>query len=130
MGLRQLRVNAAAIKAMFQDLRMYRPEVRRETFEEALQRLNLTEDQLKERMRTCLIMSCLYSFAALCFFIYSIYMIIHLHLGMILGILITILMAVFAYRESFWYFQMKTRKLGNTFQDWVSFMLKRGKVNE
>lgn len=130
MGLRQLKNNAAAIKAMFKDLRLYRPEVRRETFEEAMQRMNLTEDQLKERMRTCLMMSIVYSFASLCFLIYTIYMIFHFHLGMILGILITILMAVFAYRESFWYFQMKTRKLGNTVHDWVSFMLKRGKVNE
>jgi hypothetical protein len=33
-------------------------------------------------------------------------------------------MAVFAYREHFWYFQMKTRTLGNTFQDWFSFLLR------
>ncbi len=126
MGLAQIRANAAAIFRSFQDLRMHRPEVRKETFEEALVRLNLTEQDLKERMKTCLTLMILYAFAALCFLIYTIYMIVHGHLGMIIGSMLTALMAVFAYRESFWYFQMKTRKLGNTFKDWFSFYFKRG----
>lgn len=126
MNLRQLRANAAAIAKMIQDMRIHRPEVRRESFDEAIQRMNLTDEDIKDRMRTCLTLSVVYSFAALCFLIYTFYMIWHGHLGMILGILITALMAVFAYREAFWYFQMKTRTLGNTFRDWLSFLFKRG----
>lgn len=126
MNLGQLKANAAAIKKMIQDMRLYRPAIREETFEEAMQRLNLTEEILKERMRTCFILGLLYTVGAIGFLIYTIYMIWHGHLGMILGILITVLLAVFAYRESFWYFQMKTRKLGNTFKDWVSYILRRG----
>jgi intracellular multiplication protein IcmV len=126
MGLSQLRANAAAIMKMFQDLRVHRPPVREETFAQAVQRLNLTEDDIKTRMKHCLLMSLLYFSASLVFLAYTLYMIIHLHLGMVVGLLITALMMVFTYREHFWYFQMKTRTLGNTFQDWVSFVLRRG----
>lgn len=126
MGLRQISANAAGIVRMIKDLRIHRPEVRQESFEEAMERMNLTEEIIKERMKTCLFLSLTYTFAAICFFAYTLYMIFHGHLGMIMGALVTTLMAVFAYRESFWYFQMKTRTLGNSFKDWVSFILRRG----
>lgn len=126
MGLAQLKANAVAIKKMIQDLRIHRPPVRQETFEEAMQRMNLTEEILKSRIKTCLWLSILYTVAAIVLLTYSIYMIVHGQLGMIIGILLTGLMMVFAYREHFWYFQMKTRKLGNTFRDWVSYILRRG----
>jgi intracellular multiplication protein IcmV len=80
-------------------------------------------------MKHCLLMSILYFIAGLLFLTYTLYMILHLHLGMILGLLVTALMMLFAYREHFWYFQMKTRKLGNTFKDWLSFVLRRGHKN-
>ena len=124
LGISQLRANAAAIVKMMQDLRIHRPPVRKEEFNEAMERLNLSEEDIKQRMKTCLLLSILYSTAALLFLIYTVYMILHGHLGMILGLLITVLMSVFAYREHFWYFQMKTRSLGNSFKGWVHFLFR------
>jgi hypothetical protein len=127
MGLTRLVANARGIKKSIEDIRVHRPTVRVETFEQAMTRLHLTEKDIELRKRTCLILSIVYSLTTFLLLIYTLYLIIHLRLGAIIGLLITGLMAVFAYRESFWHFQMKTRKLGNTYRDWLSYMLRRGK---
>src|SRR5262245_15392808 len=77
MGLGQIRATAASIKKMFQDLRIHRPPVREETFEEAKQRLNLSEEDIQSRLKSCFWLSILYSFIALLLLIYTIYMISH-----------------------------------------------------
>lgn len=124
MNLRQLWANGRGIVRTLKDLKVHRPSVKAETFEEAMQRLHLTEEDIIKRRKNCLILSIVYAFLTLIFFIYTVYMVIHLHLGMIIGLLITALMATFAYREHFWYFQLKTRTLGNTFQDWLAFLFR------
>jgi intracellular multiplication protein IcmV len=124
MGLPQLIVNAQAILRTFNDMKVRRPAVRKETFEEAVARQNLSEDDIKNRMRNCLTLAIIYYLAGLLFLVYTTYMIVHLQLGTVLGLLITILMAVFAYREHFWYFQLKTRTLGNSFRDWLTFLFR------
>lgn len=124
MGVQKIRENGRAIVKMIKDMRIYRPTVRQESFEEAMIRMHLSEEDIKARMKTCLILSIVYSCCTLLFLIYTVYMVWHGHLGMILGFLVTILVAVFAYREHFWYFQMKTRTLGRTFKEWASFLLK------
>ncbi len=127
MGARQLKTNADAIIKMVKDLQLRRPPLRQETFEEAIVRLHLSEEDIRQRMRVCLTLSIIYSCLMILFLAYTIFLILHFSLGMILAALVTMLMASFVYREHFWYFQMKTRKLGNTFQDWVSFLV-RGKL--
>jgi intracellular multiplication protein IcmV len=124
MGLSQLIVNAKAILRNFNGMKVRRPAVRKETFEEAVARLSFSEDDIKNRMRSCLTLAIIYYFASLLFLVYTIYMIVHLQLGMVLGLLITTLMAVFAYREHFWYFQLKTRRLGNSFRNWLTFVFR------
>lgn len=127
MGAGQLRTNVEDIRKNIQDLKIRRPEVRTETFEEAMVRMHLTEEDIKKRMRFCFIFCLIYAFIALILLGYSIYLIIHLKLGAIISLLITAMMAVFAYRESFWYYQMKTKTLGNTFHNWLSYMLRGGR---
>jgi|688.fasta_scaffold488095_2 intracellular multiplication protein IcmV len=127
MNLAQLWANGRAIVKSIRDLKVHRPPVRKESFEEAIARLQLSEEDVKARQKNCLILSILYASFALLFLIYTVYLIIHGSLGMIIGLLITSLMTTFAYREHFWYFQLKTRTLGNTFRDWVSFLLRGGR---
>lgn len=124
MNLDRLMANGRAIIKMFNDMKVRRPPVRQETFEEAMLRMHLTEDDIKERIRNTLTLSIVYSVATLIFLIYTLYMIFHGHIGMIIGLLITVLMATFTYRESFWYFQLKTRTLGNTFHDWARYFFR------
>ncbi len=127
MGLRQLLDNFQNIRKMLRDLKMHRPVIRKESFEEAVTRMHLTEEDIHNRKRSCWILSWVYSLITILLFIYSTYLLFHLIFNCILGFLITALMAVFAYRESFWYFQMKTKSLGNNFQDWVRYILRGGR---
>lgn len=125
MGLSMLLANGKAIVNMLKEMKIYRPAIRSESFEQAKQRLRLTDEDIKSRIRNCLILSVIYYLSTLAFLLYTLYMIFHGCIGMIVGLLITILMAVFAYREHFWYFQLKTRSLGNSFHDWVAYVLGR-----
>ena len=94
-------------------------------FAEAMQRLNLTEEQVTEQMKIRLHMALIYIGIALAIFIYAIYLLINGHFfAGILAITLGVLMSVYAYREHFWYMQMKQHKLGCTFKEWVEFTFK------
>lgn len=98
--------------------------MRQETYEEAVVRLGLTEEQIISRKRTFLHSSMVYAVFALGFFVYFIYLIIHARiLATCFSFILTALMAIFAYREHFWYMQMHKKKLGCNFRDWVGFIL-------
>ena len=99
------------------------------SFAEMMQKLNLTEDDIKKRMKYFLYYFVVYFFSALCLFFYMGYLIATS--GRILSVLVTmilgLLMTVYAVREHFWYMQLKTRKLGCSFRDWLAFLLWRTK---
>ncbi len=92
---------------------------REETFEAAMHRLQVTEQDLQERIsanqRALTIM--LIFIVLLC--LYGFYLIFH---GAIAGTLLILavitLSAVRAFQYSFWNFQIKNRKLGCSFGDW------------
>jgi len=106
-----------------------KPEIRTETFEAAIQRMNLREEDVKARKRIFYYYSILYFLFALGLLSYGIYLLINLHFLAAIGSLaLMILLLVYAYRESFWYMQMQNRKLGCTYKDWVAFILRRPKI--
>ncbi|MES2203765.1 MAG: type IVB secretion system protein IcmV [Pseudomonadota bacterium] len=94
---------------------------REETFEAAMHRMNLTEQDLKERMAAnqrgiIILLSfigilCLYGF----FLMFK---------GAVAGTFVVLaviaLSAVRAFQYSFWNFQIKNRRLGCSFQEWLS----------
>lgn len=98
-------------------------------FEELKQRLHLTEEDIKKRTKYFLYYSLVYFFSALCLFFYMGYLIAVS--GRILSVLATmilaVLMLVYAVREHLWYVQLKKRKLGCGFKDWIAFLLGRAK---
>jgi intracellular multiplication protein IcmV len=126
MGLSQILAQARIIAGLFKDFRSYPTEqVRKETFAEAMQRLNLTEQDIQARMKQCLWLSIIYTLVALVFLVYAIYLIMHGLLGsFILALLLTALMTTFAYQQSFWYYQIKTQQLGVSFKVWLKFLLR------
>lgn len=101
-------------------LRVAKP-VREETFEAAMHRLKITEQDLKARipenqrafiiLLSFIIVLCLYGF----------YLIFH---GKVAGTLVVLAVIVFsavrAFQYSFWNFQIKNRKLGCSFKEWLS----------
>jgi intracellular multiplication protein IcmV len=90
-----------------------------ETFEEAIQRLALTEDDIKIRQKTFLRNSIVYLIISMLLFAYVIYLLVNGYiLATFTSLLLTSLVLVYAYREHFWYTQMKHRKLGLNFKIW------------
>ncbi len=101
-------------------------EIRRESYEEAISRMALTEEQLKKRKQTFLYSALVYIGFALGFISYFIYLLINLRfLAAALTLMIAALMLVTAYREHLWYMQMTKKKLGCNFSDWLAFILRR-----
>lgn len=105
------------IKEVF---RIAQPE-REETFEAAMLRLKLTEQDLQERvpanqraltiLLAFIVVLCLYGF----YLMFS---------GAVAGtfviLAVIVLSAVRAFQYSFWNFQIKNRKLGCSFKEWLS----------
>lgn len=99
----------------------------KETFEEAVQRLNLTPEMLENRKQSFFKMALFYLTIAS---ILGIYLITLLMSKSFLASLITFVLVIVAlalfYREHFWYTQMKQKRLGLNFKDWVGYTF-RGK---
>lgn len=94
-------------------------EVISETFEEAVQRLALTEEDIKQRQKTFLRNAIAFFIISLLLFAYTIYLLLSFYLlATLVNLLLTTLVLVYAYREHFWYTQMKYRKLGLNFKMW------------
>lgn len=93
---------------------------RQETFEEALERLGLTEEEIQERYKVFNRMAWLMVFMFFLGAVYTIYLAKTASLTILLasfGILV-FLFALFM-RYSFWAYQIKERRLGSSFSDWM-----------
>ena len=94
-----------------------------ESFDQACERLKLTQAALNQKMRYYKNTSALYGL----FFLFSLCYWLML---VFKGLWVTVFMATaycfllftFFFRESFWYMQIKKRKLGMSFTDWLKFM--------
>ncbi|NQY43102.1 MAG: hypothetical protein HRT87_07165 [Legionellales bacterium] len=94
--------------------------VKEETFEEALQRLKITETMIQERRILFYRFSIFFLILSIGMFIYTIYCFtnVYIQAGLIsLGICCALV--GFAFKYNFWSFQIKRRKLGCTFEEWL-----------
>ena len=92
-----------------------------ETFEEAMKREGLTEADIQKRQKHCFNVAIAFLGLGVAVFAYSIYLLWNGHLmALLLGVGVTGLSLVQAFRYHFWYFQMKQRKLGCTFKEWLN----------
>lgn len=91
-----------------------------ETFEEALERIGLTEQELELRKQEFMRLMIIYILIAAAVFIYSIFIAVNYKnlLGFFMGLAITLFALTFAFRYHFWIYQIKHKKLGCTFKDW------------
>jgi len=97
-----------------------------ETFEEAVKRFSLTEEDIKQRGKAFLRNSLMFLFISMILFFYTIYLLVNAYLlATFISALLTILVLVYAYREHFWYTQIKHRKLGLNFKIWWQLLLKK-----
>ncbi len=91
-----------------------------ETFEEALKRLNITEDEVKQRKIEFTRLMIIYIFVALLVFSYSIYIVVVFKnfMGFFMGLAVTLFALVHSFKYHFWLYQIRHRKLGCTLKDW------------
>ncbi len=91
-----------------------------ETFEEALQRLNITEQELEQRRKEFTRLMITYILIAIAVFAYGVYVVsMHKNIaGFIMCFAITIYTLTHAFRYHFWIYQIKYRKLGCSLRDW------------
>lgn len=96
-----------------------------ETFSEALKRLQVTDEELQERSNTYFLYALGFLALAILGIVLSFYMLIHhrTFAGFLLGLSGSALFLSQAFRYHFWYFQIKKRKLGCTFEEWKKFVL-------
>ena len=90
-----------------------------ESFTAVQKRLDLTDSDIIKRqqglMRLCLLML-LFSFLM---FLYTIYLLYYVQFkAFLVSFVVMMLGLTMAFRYHFWYFQMKTRKLGCSFKEW------------
>ncbi len=103
---------------------VFRPEQadRTETFEHALERLNLTEVELNTRKTEFIRLMIIYSLVATLIFVYSLWIAVANKniMGFFMGFCITIYALTHAFRYHFWIYQIKHRKLGCSVREWFS----------
>lgn len=93
---------------------------RQETFEQAVKRLGLTEEDIKNAENRYLLIAFFFVILGSLAFVMCFYYLIHHETiaGCLLAIAVSALLFSQAFRYHFWYFQTKYRKLGCTFQEW------------
>lgn len=98
---------------------------REETFEAAMQRLHLTEEDVKDGALTYRYYALGFLVLAIIAFAYAFFLLFgHFSiLGWFLGLAVSALFASQAFQYDFWSLQMRRRKLGLTFADWRNDIL-------
>ncbi len=93
---------------------------RTETFDQAVQRLELSEQDIHKTSQTYLAYAWVFGMFALLALLGGIYLIAYHGSGyaFVLAIVCAILFLAQTFRYHFWFFQMKHRKLGCTFDEW------------
>lgn len=99
-----------------------------ESFDEATARFKLTDEVLAKREQALLRVSFLMLMFTICLVGYSVYQMIY---GSILGVILSLVVAcialALAFRYHFWHFQIKAKKLGCSWQVWLSEGFRGGK---
>lgn len=93
-----------------------------ETFEEAMVRLNLTEQDLNERKKEFRRLFIIFSIISVLIFVYSVMIAVTKHNigGFFMGFAITLYALSHAFKYHFWLYQINKRKLGCTVREWFT----------
>lgn len=93
----------------------------RETFAAASKRLSLNEQEILKKQNALLrlsILMCVLSLAMIGYVIYNFYQ--HYYRAGIISFVLVLLALVLAFRYHFWYYQIKAKKLGCSFREWLN----------
>lgn len=91
-----------------------------ETFEQAMARMGVTEEQLLKRQQSLFRLALLMLVLSMGVFAYTM---MHVYYGHFhaagASAVIFLLILVLAFRYHFWYYQLKAKKLGCSFREWL-----------
>lgn len=127
----EIKKQGSVLKDAFQALRnmnRVKDPKRKETFEQAMTRLGIDEDEIKIRQNTFMKAALIYFGFACVGIVYAVYLFARLHIfaGIQSGVLGAMLL-VFAAREHFTAYQFKTRKLVGV-AEWFRNLFRGGNV--
>ncbi len=95
-----------------------------ETFEEAVVRMKLSKADLEERQKVFFVQTILYLIMGICILGYTVWLAFtKQYTGMFLAFLVAMLSMAYAFRSHFWLFQLKKKKLGCTFKEYLNSSL-------
>jgi intracellular multiplication protein IcmV len=97
------------------------PKGEPETFEQAIKRLRLSEEDIVARRRMFVQQAIFFTLVGFAIIAYGVSLAFSQAIvGMLMTFLVSLIAFVNAFRSHFWYFQMKQRKLGCTLQEWLN----------
>lgn len=108
-----------AFKTTLLNLLVLKKNTHSESFNTAVKKLDLTDEDLLLKQKSLLNLSRLMLFVALVILLYTGYQLFYgSYSAAIVSFIIMLLAVTFAFRYHFWYFQIKQKKLGCTFHEW------------
>lgn len=120
VGYNELKTYSRIIWGNLKDVGTIEKPERTETFEEAMQRFDITETDLNRISETYLLYAIFFVIIAAFAFVGGFIFLIGYgrFAGFILAMACVAILLSYAFRFHFWHFQIKHRKLGCTFAEW------------
>jgi intracellular multiplication protein IcmV len=110
---------AKTIKTLASSLFVPAESTRTESFEDALARLQLTDDDILKQSKNFKRLFILFFIATIGLFVYAFTMLMtHAYVASLASFGLTALLFAQTFRYHFWWFQMKHRRLGCSFKEW------------
>jgi intracellular multiplication protein IcmV len=93
-----------------------------ETFAEAVARLGLTEADISARQQYFKRLAILYALIAVALLVYAFYLLFveETALGFAMSLAVVWMALALGFKQHFWYTQMRVRRLGLSFKDWLT----------
>lgn len=97
-----------------------KPSTDKETFEQAMIRLNLSEQDIQQKQKDFLRLAIIFASIGVVILCYALYIAWFGAFGsFLLAFVVSLIALAMAFRHHFWWFQVKKRKLGCTIKEWL-----------
>ena len=127
LGVELLKCGGKDIFKLYRKLTVIDQPKFNESFEEAVIRQQLTENDIQQKRRYFQMTSSIYGVLLLFGIVYAIYLTANYGYAIgFMGVVYCFLMFSFYFRESFWLMQINKRKLGMNFYDWMCYLVTIG----
>ncbi len=125
MGVSDIKKTTSNIAALAKAIFVPERAQRKESFKQAVNRLHLTEANIKSREKQTLTLAIIFAVLGLLLLFYAGYLAQEAHFfGALFGLIVACIAFAQAFYNHFWYFQIKHRKLGCSVREWWRFLLK------